>query len=419
MRSKCWTVFLACSFLVCASAGGVEVKSGHPRVMLTGADIQRAAANIRAGDTNWQVLKSRIDAGSAPAPAYGLVYHATGDKEVGAKGIEKLMAAKTVEEISLGYDWLFDLLSDQQRDALYKKVAKLVEREVSRKMSSPWTNFVQRSTYRAAVAGAAFAQEYPEAKAWIEKAHADWKGFHLPAALVTGEGGGWPEGALYSYIVYNNLAKLADVFWTATDTNIYEDTPWFSDRLVWWRFHVWPLPKNFGGRYFYMYHPYGDSERWRAPMQNQEIAAELRVMRYLGEADRVKEWRWFMKELGGPIASPGQWEVLAYYDADAPDKKPTELSWICRGTGQVFIRSSWDDDATWIAYQCGPRFTYHQHVDQGTFSIFKLGDLTGESGVYEPHGPTEEDGHLQAYSSRAIAHNTINIYNPVETFAGY
>ncbi|MHC4714391.1 MAG: hypothetical protein ACYTAN_14165, partial [Planctomycetota bacterium] len=86
---------------------------------------------------------------------------------------------------------------------------------------------------------------------------------------------------------------------------------------------------------------------------------------------------------------------------------------------QVFIRSSWAPDATWVAYQCGPRFTYHQHLDQGAFYIFKQGDLTGESGVYEPSGPSDEDGHLQAYCSRATAHNTINIYNAKEVFSGY
>ena len=154
---------------------------------------------------------------------------------------------------------------------------------------------------------------------------------------------------------------------------------------------------------FYMYHPYGDSERWRAPMQIQEIAAELGVMRYLGDVDAVREWRWYMRRLGGPIVSPGQWEMLAYYEQNSPESAPEGLSWICPGTGQVFIRSSWENDATWITYQCGPRFTYHQHVDQGAFCIFKQGDLTGESGVYEPHGPSEEEGHLQAYCSRASA----------------
>lgn len=402
-----------------ASAQDITVKSGHPRVMLTKDDIARAAKNIEAGGANWQLIRSRIDDGSAPVQAYAVAYLATGDKAVGAKGVEKLMQAGDVEQVALGYDWLYALLTNEQKKALFEKVSGLVQKDFEANMSAPWTNFVQRASYRSAVAGAAFAPDFPEAKAWLDKAYKDWTEFHLPASLITGKGGGWPEGTLYSYIVYNCLARLADVLWTSTDTNIYGDTPWFADRLAWWRFHVWPMPKNFHGRLFYMYHPYGDSERWRAPMQNQEIAAELLVMRYLGETDAVKEWRWFMRQLGGPIGSLGQWELLAYYDETAPVKEPTGLSWISPGTGQIFIRSSWSPDATWVAYQCGPRFTYHQHLDQGSFYIFKQGDLVGESGVYEPSGPSDEDGHLQAYCSRAAAHNTINIYHPNEVFSGY
>ncbi|MCD6405049.1 MAG: DUF4962 domain-containing protein [Planctomycetes bacterium] len=401
------------------AAGGIEVKPGHQRLMLAKGDVERAARNIAANGADWRALKAKIDAGTAPVPAYGIVYLATGEKAVGAGGVEKLMASKDVEEIALGYDWLWGLLADAEKKALFEKVRGLVAKDAAAKMSAPWTNFVQRSTYRLAVAGAAFTPDFPEAKKWIEKAYADWKDFHLPASLITGKGGGWAEGTLYSYIVFSSLVRTADVFWTATDTDIYKDTPWFADRITWWRFHTWPMPKRFYSRLFYMYHPYGDSERWRAPMQNQEIAAELLVMRYFDDSDAVREWRWYMSQLGGSIASPGSWEILAYYDENAPVKKPTALSWLCPGTGQVFIRSSWEPPATWISYQCGPRFTYHQHVDQGAFAIFKQGDLTGESGVYEPSGPTGQEGHLQAYCSRAIAHNTINIYNPSETNRGY
>jgi len=415
---------IMCAFAAAALCGGafgaeVNVKSGHPKVMLTKEDIARAAKNIEAGGVYWQSVKRAMDEARAPAPAYGLVYLATGDEATGRKGVEVLMAATGAEDIALGYDWLYGLLTEEQKKELFAKESEAVKKDLTWKMDSPWTNFVQRATMRIAMAGSAFASEFPEAQSWVEKAYGDWREFHVPAISITAEGGGWPEGALYGYIVYSSLARLADVFWTATDKNVYEDTRWFEDRITWWRFHTWPMPKDFHGRMFYMYDPYGDSERWRAPMQNQEIAGELVVMRYLGDTDAVREWRWYMKQLDGPIASPGDWAILAYYDETASVKEPTGLSWYAKGTGQIFIRSSWEPTATWIAYQCGPRFTYHQHLDQGAFNIFKEGDLTGESGVYEPSGPSEQEGHLQGYASRAIAHNTINIFNPNEVFVGY
>ncbi len=409
-----------CLGALCAAASAeVTVRPGHPRLMLTDADIARAAANIEANTRTWQILKTRIDNGTADVPTYGLAYLATGDEEIGRAGVERLMQSNNVEQISIGYDWLNDLLDQEQKQALFERISPLAERDAAARMNAPWTNFVQRATYRAAVAGAAFGADFPEARTWIQTAYEQWRDFHLPAALISGDGGSWPEGTIYSYIVYGFLTRLADVFWTSTDIDIYGDTPWFADRLGWWRFHAWPMPKDFAGRPFYMYHPNGDSERWRAPMQNQELAAQLRVMRYLGDTDQVRKWRWFMDQLDGPIASEGQWELLAYWDENAPQQKPTSLSWVCDGTGLVFIRSSWEPSATWITYQAGPRFTYHQHADQGAFGIFKQGDLTSRGGVYEPHGPTEQDGHLVAYASRVSAYNTVTIYNPTETYRGY
>jgi hypothetical protein len=424
---------------LCAQAIGseVNVKPGHPKVMLTKGDIARAAANIKAGGRNWTGIKSAIDAGTAAAPAYGLVYQATGDEAIGKKGVEVLMKAKGAEDIALGYDWLYKLLSEEQKKTLFDNISAAVAKDATGKMDSPWTNFVQRSTMRLAMAGCAFTSEFPDAQKWVDKAYADWETFHLPAVLITGEGGGWPEGTLYSYIVFSSLTRLADTFWTATDKDIYKETPWFADRMTWWRFHTWPLPKDFNGaRFFYMYDPYGDSERWRAPMQNQEIEAEFLVMRYAEEtvagiqfiddfplewsvAEQAKEWRWYMKQLNSLLVSRGSWAALAYYDETATVKEPTALSLYAKGTGQIFVRSSWKPDATWLAIQGGPRFTYHQHLDKGQINIFKEGDLTGESGVYEPSGPSDQEGHLQGYASRAIAHNTINIYDPAEVFSGY
>jgi len=428
----------------------VKVKPGHPKVMLTKEDIARTARNIRAGGPSWQTIKKQVDAGTAPLPVYGLVYLATEDKEVGKKGVEILMSDKTAsaiakgsyEEAALAYDWLYPLLSDEQKKTLFDRVKAGIKKDLAEKMDSPWTNFVQRSSMRVAIAGCAFASEFPEANDWVAKAYNDWGTFHLPAVKIVEEGGGWPEGALYGYIVYSSLTRLADTFWTATDKNPYEETRWFADRLTWWRFHTWPMPKDFGGRPFYMYDPYGDSERWRAPMQNQEIGAEFLVMRYGEEMFTAKPvnpnedrsrfaailgaatgWRWYMRQLHGPVMSLSDWSQLAYYEESSSDedlvKSNAPLSWLAAGTGQLFIRSSWLPDATWIVYQCEPRFTYHQHLDQGQFNIFKTGDLTGESGVYEPEGPSDQEGHLQGYTSRAIAHNTLNIYNPEEVFSGY
>ena len=58
----------------------------------------------------------------------------------------------------------------------------------------------------------------------------------------------------------------------------------------------------------------------------------------------------------------------------------------------------------------------HQHMDQGHFEIWRRGPLALDSGVYANWG-TE---HREAYYIRTVAHNSLQIRQPGESFAhGY
>jgi len=88
-----------------------------------------------------------------------------------------------------------------------------------------------------------------------------------------------------------------------------------------------------------------------------------------------------------------------------------KLSHFSPGPGYVYARSSWDDSATHFFFKCGDRFTAHQHLDVGSFLIYRRGELVGDGGHYDGFGT----GHDVNYHLRTVAHNTIRVHDPSET----
>jgi hypothetical protein len=77
---------------------------------------------------------------------------------------------------------------------------------------------------------------------------------------------------------------------------------------------------------------------------------------------------------------------------------------------QIYIRSGWDQDATFISFRAGDTFTHHGHYDAGHFTIFKKAPLAINSSVY---GDLFSENRLN-YSIRTIAKNSLLILRPGE-----
>jgi len=78
--------------------------------------------------------------------------------------------------------------------------------------------------------------------------------------------------------------------------------------------------------------------------------------------------------------------------------------------GQVFIRSDWGPDATFISYRAGDTFTHHSHYDSGHFTIFKGAPLAITSGTYGNY----TSAHRLNYSIRTVSKNSILVLRPNE-----
>jgi hypothetical protein len=56
------------------------------------------------------------------------------------------------------------------------------------------------------------------------------------------------------------------------------------------------------------------------------------------------------------------------------------------GTGDVFARSSWADDATYLHFKCGPYTESHAHQDQGSFLLYKREWLAADANLVSHSG---------------------------------
>jgi heparin/heparan-sulfate lyase len=117
-----------------------------------------------------------------------------------------------------------------------------------------------------------------------------------------------------------------------------------------------------------------------------------------------------------PRVSVGEfaYKDFLWHDTTIPkgDLAKFKLSHYSPGPGYVYARSSWDENAVYFFFKCGNRFTAHQHLDVGTFLIYKEGELVGDGGHYDGFGtPHDVNYHL-----RTVAHNTIRVIDPAESW---
>jgi hypothetical protein len=102
------------------------------------------------------------------------------------------------------------------------------------------------------------------------------------------------------------------------------------------------------------------------------------------------------------------------WSGDVHPAQPTALSYREPSLGQVFARSDWSDDATWMSFNAGPHLDTHQHYDAGNLTIYRHADLIVDSGSFDNFGTT----HWYNYYVRTVAHNTITVTDPSERWFG-
>ena len=345
---------------------------------------------------------------------------------LGARGLA-ISNVRWNEAVALGLDWCFDGLTIEQRklaaDHLKTALRKIVVPWQTREVS-PFGNFDIRGWSGLMAAALAVGDFDDEGRELMLAAQKHWEATH-GSALGILPGGGWPEGEIYAAIITPPHVLTADAISTATkNVDCFKTTPWYRNRLSYYMHASGPTIEDGSWRCSSQ----GDAERNRGEFFAYEHVTQTVLMDALAGTPEAAEARYRFNELaaagGFPISdrmnAGGSLLIKALFnDPNQPAQPPVARAYYAPGTETTCIRGDWTRDAAWLLFQCGPRFTYHQHQDQGMFCIFKKGDLAIDSGVYDGGGLASLNNNMGAYYTRSIAHNVILFYNPAEIFNSY
>ena len=243
--------------------------------------------------------------------------------------------------------------------------------------------------------------------------------FRLNAAeclRLAGDGGGYSEGYYVNYYIYEWLLAC-EAMRHCTGADWYLEVPeFYKNRAVTMMFEHWPTLRERGsrrsicvgdgrGRFFKVERDKQLAamrilvDRFRDDADHQAVAAHLATTPRMGADENAYREVLF----GDPTVAKGD---LARF----------RRSHVSPGPGFAYARSDWTEAATHLFFKCGKRVTSHQHLDVGHFFIFRHEELAGEGGHYCDFGGAEGT-HDANYYMRSIAHNTVLVHDPSETWS--
>jgi hypothetical protein len=409
----------------------LRIPAGHPRLHLTPAKLTALQARAVPANPRWAQLKARADSPNTEIQGKALVGLISGQATYCDQAITAALAqaasasdwATKGGDIALVYDWCYARLSESQRNTLVAFFNQWGDAVPKTNDSPGWGNYWPRYAYSYALMGLASYGENPRAGEWLDEfRYRRYRDSDLPLIERIAAGGGWPEGMVYDWIANWPRMKTLDAWLTAAGEDLFASSAWYRQRLPYLLLHAWPGLAEQWGR---QYHPYlstGDSERNRGSLANYERIMELILIEHFPDEPLARQLQAY---LSAPPTNNSQGflfhEEFLWYNPAQSAEPPAPLTHYAAGTGTLFMRSGWpggaaDTDAatTYLTFQAGDHFTYHQHYDQNSFTLFKRGALAVESGVYSGDGRSDHDIN---YYVRTIAHNTLVVYNPTEDFS--
>ena len=302
-----------------------------------------------------------------------------------------------VKPLALAYDWLYPRWSEVQRADLKTKLlegCRFTQDYIQQQQLSPYNVYLYNSPFQALMACAiAGYQEAPEFETVMAFTAYTWQQQILPIwRQVMGQQGGWHEGAEYVGIGIGQAIYQLPAMWRkATDEDYFTE----------------PSIRGFADFLLHRIRPDGSQIRWGdGRFFDNHVPDQLALaleLNHQATLSRIKH-----KHLS-PTSWP--WGPLAGNLNLTPNQVAPPLAWAkwFDGIGHLIARSSDDASATFVNFRAGDNYWSHQHLDQGSFTLYKGSPLAIDSGFY---GPGYGADHHLNYSYQTIAHNSITVTDP-------
>ena len=408
-----------------ARPGKRSLPKSHPRLFGSAELIQALAKSKPA---IWSAVLRSAESGS-PTPALrgrirGFASVVTGDPKYARSAIADAMkiVAKSLSTehvefeqrmwpVAETYDACFAWLTADERTAFIDYLNKMFDANNVPGVDSfvtPFHNTQLRRLVSFGLAGYATFPENPRALElidhvkkveWFEKLH--------PALREFGAGGGWWEGRGYDTYSHFQFLTWADVARRLEGFDVFAQLPdYFEAKCAHEMFANYPgFHADYRAR-----RSAGSGDGKDAYGGFSETTRAVRHL--LAETFRDKPAGQHLAAYNEatPQSTIGDYAVLdLLYKPSAPPTRPLSefrTAHVEPAVGTVFMRSSWDEDATWARFQCGDHYSWHQHYDQNSFDIFHGGPLATSGGSFGSHDTN--------HYIRSIAHNTVLVHQPGE-----
>ncbi len=303
------------------------------------------------------------------------------------------------------YDWCYDLLDQTQKEAFVEQFIRLaktlecgyppVKQGAINGHSAEW--MISRDLLSAAIA---IYDEYPD---MYHLTAARFFGKHLPVRNWFYPGQAYHQGTGYDKVRLGSDLYPLWIFDRLGAGNIYHPDQQFIPYIFFYK-------RRGDGQFI----PGGDvnpSRGRRAALgllamlsgsyyQDEYINYEFLQRPSIDSRDKFFEFLWRDTQLGQKDAS------------DLPLSKYFGFPF-----GWSIARTSWDESSVIAEMKINVyNFINHQHHDAGAFQIYYKGPLAIDSGAYTGSSGGYNSQHNKNYFKRTIAHNSLLIYDPEETF---
>ncbi|UCC97694.1 MAG: heparinase II/III family protein [Phycisphaerales bacterium] len=432
-RTRMFGIALFCIALTSISAFAAEkiihpVPIEHPRLLGSREQLQSLATHrAEAYQRVVQVARESRADDHAKMISMALVCAIERDEQLGRAAVQLAMKyinapakkghtpfAHDLARCAIVYDLCYASWTQEQRLQFHKYVNETVNANVRSEthvFHNGWYGYKHWGIGLACYATYCENDRAPEILRTLEE---DWRTRAAPALELAGDGGGWAEGYYINYWLYEWLF-FCEVARYCEGIDYYAQAPkFFENRAVASMFEAYPGLSTYHSRRSI---PMGDGGgRVFGGDRDKVLSARRILVNHFRENPAHQAAHTFNEQTPRSSVGAYAYKDLLWRDTtvEKGDLGNFKRSHISPGPGYVYARSSWDDDATYFFFKCGDRFTAHQHLDVGHFLIYKYQELAGDGGHYDSFG----SGHDVNYHLRTIAHSTILLYNPSETWPG-
>jgi hypothetical protein len=419
------------------------VTGPHPRLYFTDADVPAIMAAIHADPTlaeKFDLLRHEGEKMLSEPPAEYVhntekalivsrlvlarvgtlagLYRLTGDERFAARARQEMLAAAdfpdwhpidflpTAELLNaegVGYDWLYNYLSAEDRRAVYHAIVTQGLRPARHAYDNQedWTYTTSNHNIvgngGVAIAAIAIADDDPKlAKELI----ADTRRSLPPAMNQYSPDGAWPEGPIY----WDYATRYATFYLSALDSGLGTDFgastyTGFAQTGMFRIYSTGPTKMTFN---------FGDAEEQIHPAP---------FMFYLAKRFHKPIYASHENDVSLPEANMFEiiWRArfgpIEPFESLAEKTLPRDA--LFRGVDVAFLRSGWQDpEATWIGFKAGTNKGSHRHLDLGSFVMDALGqrwalDLGPDD--YGLPGYNGTDRRWTYYRCSTEGHNTLTI----------